>query len=87
MVNERTVQAETARQLADSIGISYFETSARTGEGVEEAIEFLVRECLKRVSCEAGAAGVVGLEAPQREGGGCTGSFRDFFSDLRTRFK
>lgn len=86
MVAERAVQSETARELADSIGISYFETSAKTGEGVEEAIEFLVRECLKRVSCESGDDGI-GLQLGGKESGGCMGSFRDFFTDLRTRFK
>lgn len=46
---ERAVNAESARELSESLGIQYFETSAKTGEGVDEAILFLVRDCMGRV--------------------------------------
>ena len=36
--------------MSESIGIKYFETSAKTGESVDESIVYLVRECLKKIS-------------------------------------
>lgn len=38
--------------MAEDLDIKYFETSAKTGEGVDEAIEYLVRDCLARVKTE-----------------------------------
>ena len=46
---ERIVNKVEAESLANQLGLSYFETSARTGENVEDCIEHLVKECLVRV--------------------------------------
>lgn len=52
MASERAVPAESAKTLSEELEIKYFETSAKTGEGVEEAIEYLIRDCLSRVKAE-----------------------------------
>lgn len=41
LAQERVVQFKTAQQLAEELGIQYIETSALTGENVEEAFEFM----------------------------------------------
>ena len=46
----REVKKEDAQKFAEESGFKYFETSAKTGEGVEESIKFLVKEVLKRQS-------------------------------------
>lgn len=45
---EKNVTFEEARTLADSFGISLYEASAKTGEGVNEAFETLARNCVNR---------------------------------------
>lgn len=49
MVSDRAVPQETAKKLAETLAMNYFETSAKTGEQVNECIEYLVRECLAKV--------------------------------------
>lgn len=34
----------SARQLAETLGIKYFETSAKTGENVNEAVDALLEQ-------------------------------------------
>ena len=46
----RTVDTKQAKQVADSYGIPYVETSAKTRQGVDEAFYTLVREIRKYVS-------------------------------------
>jgi GTPase SAR1 family protein len=36
MIEERQVGVKEARKLADEFGVQYFETSAKTGQGVEQ---------------------------------------------------
>ncbi|KAJ5079703.1 ras and ef-hand domain-containing protein [Anaeramoeba ignava] len=44
--NERAVQRERAEKLAMKYGWSYGELSAKTGEGIKESFEILVKETL-----------------------------------------
>jgi GTPase SAR1 family protein len=46
LVNERQVSFEEAQQLAERHGLEYWECSARTGEGVDEAVH---RLCWKAI--------------------------------------
>lgn len=46
LTQERVIQSETAQQLADELGIHYFETSALTGENVEEAFDFMTERLI-----------------------------------------
>lgn len=40
----RVVEEKAAKDLADTLGIRYFETSAKTGENVNEAVESLLEQ-------------------------------------------
>ena len=46
----RSVETKQGRALADSYGIPYIETSAKTRQGVDDAFYTLVREIRKYVS-------------------------------------
>lgn len=48
-MQERVVSYEEAKNMAFSLKLPYFETSAKTGENVEEAIDWIVRDCLKKI--------------------------------------
>jgi|JI10StandDraft_1071094.scaffolds.fasta_scaffold2790774_1 hypothetical protein len=84
MASERAVPAESGRALADELNIKYFETSAKTGEGVEEAIEHLIKDCLSRVKTEEQSG--VQLKLPSEGSRSCGTAFKDFFRDLKARF-
>ncbi|TFG04513.1 MAG: GTP-binding protein [Promethearchaeota archaeon] len=47
----RKIEAENARKLVEaSNGVTYYETSAKSGENVEEAFRLIAEECLKLVT-------------------------------------
>ena len=43
LTDERKVSREQGQQLADSLGVPYFETSAKTGENVTSLYQGLVK--------------------------------------------
>jgi len=45
----QVVDAERAKKLAEKYGLAYFETSAKTGQNVDEAFMHLARDVRKRV--------------------------------------
>jgi len=45
----RSVSSERGRTMAEELGLPYFETSAATGQGVEEAVEALLDLVMARV--------------------------------------
>ena len=45
--DEREVEKEEAKKFAECEKIDYFETSAKTGEGVENSIKFLIQKVMK----------------------------------------
>ena len=46
-LGERRVVNETsAQQLAESLGIKYFETSAKTGDNVNESVDALLEQVI-----------------------------------------
>ena len=47
-VDDRMISAEQGKALADSFGIEYFEVSAKSGEGVEQAFLSLAKAQLER---------------------------------------
>jgi len=49
LADRRVVDETAARQLADSLGIRYFETSAKTGENVAEAVEVLLEQVMEEM--------------------------------------
>jgi small GTP-binding protein len=48
--NEREVRREDAEVYCQELGYPYFETSAKTGENVDETIKYLVKQVLKKSS-------------------------------------
>ena len=48
--NEREVKREDAEVYCQELGYPYFETSAKTGENVDETIKYLVKQVLKKIS-------------------------------------
>ncbi|XP_038646454.1 ras-related protein Rab-27B [Scyliorhinus canicula] len=49
LFDQREVQENQAKELADKYGIPYFETSAATGDGIDEAIIALLDLIMKRM--------------------------------------
>ena len=49
LANQRLVTSKQGRDLAKQLGVSYFETSAKTGEGITEALQFMADELVKLV--------------------------------------
>jgi small GTP-binding protein len=48
LVDQREVSREEGEALAEEIGISYIETSAKTGENIDDAFRMLALEMIKR---------------------------------------
>ncbi len=53
----RTVSTAVARDVADAVGASYMEVSAKTGCNVENAFFDLIREMRRCVAAESGMPG------------------------------
>lgn len=69
--------------MASELKLPYFETSAKTGENVDEAIHFIVRECLKKITVQSGAGVIPGLNKPQSgHSSGCFGAVKQLFSGI-----
>ena len=47
-MNPRTVTVEMGNKMAEDLKISYFETSALTGQGINEAFEKLTKDIMKK---------------------------------------
>jgi len=48
LVDQREVSREEGEELANELGVSYIETSAKTGENIDEAFRMLALEMIKR---------------------------------------
>jgi small GTP-binding protein len=49
-MNERVISKEQGKEMADSLGIKYYETSALEGTGINEAFEGLTKDIMQRKS-------------------------------------
>ena len=47
-MKEREVSQQQGKEMAQELNISYFETSAKTGKGINEAFEHLAKEIMKK---------------------------------------
>ena len=47
-MDPRTVSEDMGKKLAEELKISYYETSALTGQGIKEAFEGLTRDIMKK---------------------------------------
>lgn len=50
---DRTVNKETAQEFADAMGMTYVETSAKNGDGVEDAFMLVARAVKSQIDAEA----------------------------------
>lgn len=71
---DRTVSREEAASLAKSFGMSYFETSAKKGTGVEEAFRTIAEQVVERLTKEGGARGGAAAAAGGAGTGGAAGT-------------
>lgn len=70
LTKQRVVTVEDAKEVAASLNLSYFETSAKTGEGVDEAFLGAVRQVLKAQGAVPKASGVsLRASAPPKKKG------------------
>lgn len=70
----QTVSREEAASLAKSFGMSYFETSAKKGTGVEEAFRTIAEQVVERLTKEGGARGGAAAAAGGAGTGGAAGT-------------
>jgi len=61
LVEKKVVDYNEAKEFADSLGISFLETSAKSAQNVEEAFLTMTRQIKERVSR--------GHDGPQKQGG------------------
>ena len=65
--SERVVETEAAKEFADSLGVPYFEVSAKTGSGVEDLFCELSRMILHKLEESSSAANTVNLNPPTQD--------------------
>ena len=64
----RTVTEEMGKKMAEELKISYYETSALTGQGIKEAFEELTMDIMKkRGVSEGGNTGGVELNSKKKK--------------------
>ena len=47
-INEREIKTEEAKKYSKELGFEYFETSAKTGQNVNDTIKYLAKEVMKK---------------------------------------
>ena len=45
-LNERIISKEKGREMANELGVEFFEISAKTGQNVEELFNYLIQQCI-----------------------------------------
>ena len=65
LADRRVVTTEEAKELADSLGVSYIETSAKTSTGVEESFIKMTASIKTKIISNSG--GTTGPKKPQGE--------------------
>ena len=45
-LNERIISEEKGREMANELGVEFFEISAKTGQNVEELFNYLIQQCI-----------------------------------------
>ncbi len=45
-LNERIISGERRRELANELGLQYFEILAKTGQNIEELFNYLIPQCI-----------------------------------------
>lgn len=71
---ERRVSQDAVASLAESLGVSAFEVSAKTGEGVAGMFEQICRKLIEKSSVKKAVNNAAKLQGKQEKksgGGGC----------------
>jgi len=73
--NKRVVSAEQGKEFADSLGIEFLETSAKTSVNVEQAFLTMASQIKDRMKTQPAAGGKpgvsIGASRPVKSGSGC----------------
>ena len=56
-LNERIISEEKGKELANELGVEYFEVSAKTGDNVEEMFNHLIQKCISATNEESADIG------------------------------
>ena len=56
-LNERIISEEKGKELANELGVEYFEVSAKTGDNVEEMFNHLIQKCISVTNEESADIG------------------------------
>jgi len=81
LASKKVVAYDEAKELADSLGVRFMETSAKNAHNVEQAFQIMAGEIKSRVASQpqtakpgAGGATKLGAGTKIQQGGGCCGS-------------
>lgn len=65
----RAVDSKAGKAAADGLGVPFFETSAVTGQGIDEAFDALATEMLRRAAASSASGAGSGDTTPSAAGG------------------
>jgi Ras-related protein Rab-1A len=75
LVEKKVVSSEEAKEFADSIGITFLETSAKSAQNVEEAFLTMTKQIKDRVAASTQTGGVPKVtlknDTPKKKKGSC----------------
>mmetsp|Transcript_94044 Transcript_94044/g.285627 ORF Transcript_94044/g.285627 Transcript_94044/m.285627 type:complete len:101 (+) Transcript_94044:2-304(+) len=74
--SKKKVSYDEAKELADSLGVQFMETSAKNAHNVEQAFQAMAKDIKQKVAAQpqnkAGGSSVsIGAGRPVNQGGGC----------------
>ena len=67
--NEWQVTREEAKKFAEERNLTYFETSAKTKEGINEGFSYIVNEAYEKIKANSNTNNVIILENKEQENG------------------
>ena len=73
-IEQRVISKEQGQEMADSLKINYFETSALNGTGINEAFEGLTKEIMKKkkvINSDGRTISLTSSQKPKKKKKGC----------------
>mmetsp|Transcript_27709 Transcript_27709/g.76671 ORF Transcript_27709/g.76671 Transcript_27709/m.76671 type:complete len:209 (-) Transcript_27709:241-867(-) len=76
LASKKVVSFDEAKELADSLGVQFMETSAKNAHNVEQAFQAMAKDIKQRVASQpsarpAGGGATLSAGRPVQQGGGC----------------